>query len=158
MKKKLIKVFILILIAVPVVAFVFYQSQVYLGEQAIDATGLKKIPYAEALVQSEKDKRYVLADMSAIWCPACRKLNRDVLADSNVKTVINQHYIYTRLEYETDEGKQFMQRHDLKGFPTLLILDSKGKKVWQLPLTFEPELFIDYLNDFNELKKADELV
>jgi len=158
MKKKLIKVFTLIAIAVPVVALVFYQSQVYLGEQAIKATGLNKMSYSEALIQAEKDKRFVLVDMSAIWCPACRKLNREVLVKDSVKAVINQHYIYTRLEYETDEGKQFMQRHGLKGFPTLLILDSKGNKIWQLPLTFDPELFIEYLNDFIELKKADELV
>lgn len=158
MKKKLVKIFILLSIAVLIVAIVFYQSQLYLGQQAIDATGLNKMSYQDALALADKDQRYVLADMSAIWCPACRKLNREVLADGNVKNVIKEHYIYTRLEYETDEGKQFMQRHGLKGFPTLLILDSTGNKLWQLPLTFDPELFIDYLKDFIELKKADELV
>lgn len=152
MNKKWLKRALISLAVVIAAYYAFFAVLTHLGEEALEATGLHSTELSEALSRAEKSNRYILADMSAIWCPTCRKLDQKIFSNEKVKQVISEHYIFTRLEYETEQGKAFMKRHGLKGFPTLLILDKNEKKLLQLPLTFDPELFIDYLTDFIEMK------
>jgi thiol:disulfide interchange protein len=34
--------------------------------------------------------------MSAIWCPSCRKLDKQVFSDEQVKIQLNQDFVYAR--------------------------------------------------------------
>jgi len=154
MNKQLLRWALGFIIVILSVYIIFFEVQTYLGEQALEATGLERTEFKEALIQAKEKKQFILADMSAIWCPSCRKLDKQVFSNQAVKKVIEDHYIFTRLEYESKQGKAFMQKYDIKGFPTILILDGDGKKHFVLPPTYDPELFIDYLNDFIELQSA----
>lgn len=119
--------------------------QSHLGQKAIDATGLEILSLDAALAQSKQTGKPVLADLSAIWCPSCRKLDSVVLADEAVKAKIQSKYLFARIEYESDEGQAFMKRHQLRGFPNLLTLDSDGNQLKRIPLTFSPEIFLEAL-------------
>ena len=152
MNKKIIKKLLTLIILLLAAWYIFFEVQTYLGKQALEATGLKSTELTVALVQAKKENKFILAEMSAIWCSTCRKLDQKVFSDEKVKQVIAKNYIFTRMEYETKEGKAFMKKHAIRGFPTLLILDDEANKVLQLPLTFDAELFIDYLNDFVEMR------
>ena len=116
--------------------------QSYLGQQAIDHTGLELLTLEQALNVAKSSNKLVLADMSAIWCPACRKLDKQVFSDENVKTQLNQNFVYARIEYESPEGESFMQNYQVTGFPTLLVLNSDGEKLVQLPINYEPLPFL----------------
>ncbi|WP_293761239.1 thioredoxin family protein [uncultured Paraglaciecola sp.] len=116
--------------------------QGYLGQQAIDATGLESITLEEALQVAKRSNKLVLADMSAIWCPACRKLDEQVFSNERVKTQLKQDFVYVRIEYESPEGKSFMQNYQVTGFPTLLVLNTKAEKLIQLPINYEPLPFL----------------
>jgi thiol:disulfide interchange protein len=116
--------------------------QGYLGQQAIDATGLESITLEEALQVAKHSNKLVLADMSAIWCPACRKLDEQVFSNERVKTQLKQDFVYVRIEYESPEGKSFMQNYQVTGFPTLLVLNTKAEKLIQLPIDYEPLPFL----------------
>jgi len=152
MNKKIIKKLLTLIILLLAAWYIFFEVQTYLGKQALEATGLKSTELTVALVQAKKENKFILAEMSAIWCSTCRKLDQKVFSDEKVKQVIAKNYIFTRMEYETKEGKAFMKKHAIRGFATLLILDDEANKVLQLPLTFDAELFIDYLNDFVEMR------
>ena len=116
--------------------------QTYLGQQAIDDTGLKVLTLEQALEIAKNSNKLVLADMSAIWCPSCRKLDKQVFSDEQVKTQLNQDFVYARIEYDSSEGEAFMQRYQVTGFPTLLILNSNAEKLVQLPINYEPPPFL----------------
>ncbi len=116
--------------------------QGYLGQQAIDATGLESITLEEALQVAKRSNKLVLADMSAIWCPACRKLDEQVFSNERVKTQLKQDFVYVRIEYESPEGKSFMQNYQVTGFPTLLVLNTRAEKLIQLPINYEPLPFL----------------
>jgi len=116
--------------------------QSYLGQQAIDHTGLELLTLEQALNVAKSSNKLVLADMSAIWCPACRKLDKQVFSDENVKTQLNQNFVYARIEYESPEGESFMQNYQVTGFPTLLVLNADGEKLVQLPINYEPLPFL----------------
>jgi thiol:disulfide interchange protein len=120
--------------------------QSYFGQQAIDGTGLVVLSLDDALVKAERENKLVLADMSAIWCPTCRRLDKEVFSDESVKSVINDQYVFARIEYESEQGKAFMQKYKVHGFPTLLVLNAEGNKMGQLPLTFVPSEFVKLID------------
>lgn len=133
-------------LALPIlVYFGNVELQSYLGRQAIENTGLTINGFEDALALATKENKLVLADMSAVWCPTCRKLDQEVFANEQVKAAIEGKYIFSRIEYESKEGEAFMQKYQISGFPTVLIIDAKGNKLKKLPLTFSPETFISQL-------------
>ena len=115
--------------------------QTHLGEQALEEMGLPTFSLQEAIKKAQQENKMVIADMSAIWCGTCRKLDKDVLSSPEVQAVINENYIFARIEYDTPEGDAFMARYQVAGFPTLLVLDNNGEVKKHLNLTFDPKQF-----------------
>ena len=58
-----------------------------------------------------------------------------------MRSLIDERYIFVRVEYESDEGKMFRERYGVKGFPKLLVIDAEGNLVAQLPTTYDPAVF-----------------
>ena len=127
------------------VYFINVEVQSYLGRKALSETGLTVNSLPAALEKAERGEKLVLVDVSAIWCATCRKLDREVFADRAVKAEIERGFVFSRLEYETEEGREFIEARNVKGFPTLWVLDEKGKTLKQLYVTFDPSEFIDQL-------------
>lgn len=125
--------------------FINVEVQTRLGEKALAETGLTGLSLQEALSTAQKPDKKVLVNMSAIWCPTCRKLDKEVFGNAAVKAAINKNYVFSRIEYESEEGEKFMEKYQVHGFPTLLILDTNGKKIKQLDLLFNPQDFIQQL-------------
>ena len=123
------------------VYFVHVEYQTWRGEQALTATALDFKPLDAALAASKASGKPVLADFSAIWCPACRRLHAEVFTDPAVKTAIARGYELSRIDYESAEAPAFMARYAVSGFPTLLLLDGEGRLLRRLPLSFDPAMF-----------------
>lgn len=121
------------------------ELQTYLGRQALAEVKLDTQPLNQALAMAKTQDKLVLADMSAIWCGTCRKLDQEVFADDQVKTAIERDYVFSRIEYESPEGKAFAERYQVRGLPTVLVLDARGEIVQHLPLTFDPQSFINLI-------------
>ena len=130
--------FALILVAV---YFINVEVQTYLGNKALKATGLENIEINAAMDQARDQSKYVLANVSAIWCPSCRTLDREVFSDEAVQREIRERFVFSRIEYESEEGQRFMAQYALTGFPNLLVIDPDGKLIKQLPVTSDPERF-----------------
>lgn len=128
--------------------------QSYLGQQAIDETGLEILSLEQALKVAKGSNKLVLADMSAIWCPSCRKLDKQVFSDKGVQTQMSQDFVYARIEYDSAEGESFMQHYQVSGFPTLLVLNPEGEKLVQLPVSYEPLPFMATLKKVIEVSRV----
>lgn len=122
--------------------FIMVEVQTWLGKKALAATGLVSLPLEDALAQAEVENKLVLADMSAIWCPSCRALDKNVFGDPAVKDAITGDFVFSRIEYESPEGEAFMERYNVRRFPTLLLLRPNGEMVRHLPTTTDPEVFL----------------
>jgi thiol:disulfide interchange protein len=125
--------------------FINVEVQSYFGRQALEKTGLQRFTLDEALTKATAENKQVLVDVSAIWCPNCRRLDNDVFANESVKKVINEKFVFARLEYESPEGTEFLEKHNTNGFPNLWLLDNKGNAIKQLRVTFNAEEFIKQL-------------
>lgn len=148
MKKPLssiIRAVIFLAAAVGLAYFGNLKYQAHLGQKAIDSTGLNALALDEAIALSKKSGKPVLANLSAIWCPSCRRLDTEVLSSEAVVQKIQSDYHYARVEYDSNEGKGFMERHQLSGFPNLIVLDGQGTAMHRIPLSFSPEPFLSSL-------------
>jgi len=117
------------------------QLQTFLGHRALAATGLEVLDLESGLNAAAVSDKLVLADLSAIWCSSCRTFDRKVLADEEVRALIDESFIFVRVEYESDEGKLFRERYGVNGFPKLLVIDAEGNLIAQLPTTYDPVVF-----------------
>lgn len=115
--------------------------QTRLGQQALAATQLDFQPLATALARAKVENKPVLADFSAIWCPTCRALHSTVFMDPAVKAAIAKGYVLSRIDYESPEAPAFMQKYEVSGFPTLLVLDGDGKLLRRLPVVLDARAF-----------------
>jgi len=120
--------------------------QTYFGHQALSKISFDIYQLEVALAKADAHDKLVIADMSAIWCPTCRKLDKTIFANDNVKKAIEQDFVFARVEYDSAQGKAFMQKYKVTGFPVLLVLNRDGEKLTRLPLTFDANEFIGNLN------------
>lgn len=130
--------------------FAHLELQSYLGKQALAKTAFPDIQFEAALTQASKHNKYVFANLTAIWCPSCRRLDQTVFSNESVQESIKKQFVYTRVDYDTPQGKQFMERYGYNSFPTLLVINANGKLIKRLPLTFNPETFIRQLEPFRD--------
>ncbi len=133
------------MLVLAVIAFGYFGSielQSYWGRQAVAKTGLEAYGLQEAFLKAKKENKSVFVDVSAIWCGTCRRLDNEVFANRAVKEVLNENYVFVRLEYETAEGQRFIKERDVTGFPNLWILNSDGQNIRRLRVTFDPADFI----------------
>lgn len=145
MKKRLApKVIVKELAVLGTIVFIAYfgnqHLQAWLGQRAIDNTEFEAISFNEALSQAQAQNKPVLVDFAAIWCGACRKLDNAVFAKPDIHALIESKYVFTRLEYESDDRK-FFEQYGVDRFPTLMVLNADGEVIKRLSVTLDPEQF-----------------
>jgi thioredoxin-related protein len=134
--------YIFLLIAVPTAVYLInVEVQSYLGRQALADTGLVSMNLSDAVSRARAEDKMVLVYVSAIWCSNCRRLDTEVFSDERVKAEIAKDFVFSRLEYESDEGQRFLEEREVSGFPTLWLLDGEGKTVKRLRVTYDPNEF-----------------
>ncbi len=124
--------------------------QSYWGQEAVNNFAFPIYSLEQAKEIAHRDNKLVIADYSAIWCPSCRKLGKEVFSDKTIAKTINKNFVYARLDYDTPEGESFAKKHGLAGFPRVLVLETSGEKIVEMPLTFNP---LEY--EFNLTKVLD---
>lgn len=121
----------ILVLAIAAVAgyFVNVEVQSYYGRQALARAALENHSLEEALKKARAENKLVLVDVAAIWCPVCRRLDNEIFANPQVKEKINEEYVFSRLEYESPEGTEFLEKNNAEGFPNLWLLDGDGNVV-----------------------------
>jgi thioredoxin-related protein len=79
-----------------------------------------------ALGRANATKRMVLLDIYAPWCGYCRKLQRDVYPSAEVRKE-SAKFVLVRINGE--EHPRVMRQYGVRGFPTVILLDSGGKEM-----------------------------
>lgn len=66
---------------------------------------------------------------TAPWCNTCHLMEDNVLSDSLVSSYSNKHYMSFKVNVQSFEGYDIKNKYKVQVFPTILILNSKGKKL-----------------------------
>ncbi len=88
--------------------------------------------YDVALKQAADQKKFLVIDISASWCGYCRKMAREVYPDREFVEFSRAH-VFMRLFSDTDaEGRRLARRFNVRGYPTIVVLNIKGEEVGRL--------------------------
>ena len=93
-------------------------------------------PFTPArLAQAAKEGRPVLVDVRADWCPPCRRLEADTFPHPQVQAALRN---FTALRVDVTQGappeaREHLMQWRVRGVPTLLFFDAKGR--WRKELT-----------------------
>ena len=120
--------------AVVILAF----APVFSLRAAADAN-LWQTNYKQALAQAAKENKQVLLDFTGSdWCPYCIQMDREVLSKSQFENFASKNLVLVKLDYprrkklppsEMQQNDQLQQQYSIEGYPTYVLLDSRGKEV-----------------------------
>jgi len=98
--------------------------------------------YDKALAQAKTEKKMVLLDFTGSdWCGWCIKLDKEVFAKPEFKSYAKDNLVLVEVDFPQgkrqtkklkEQNEKLKQEHGIKGYPTIIVLNSEGKKVGQL--------------------------
>ncbi len=103
----------------------------------------------EALKLAKAENKLIFLDLYATWCGPCKMLDKNTFPDKAVGDFYNKNFINIHLDGEKGEGLMLARQYQIKGYPTLLFIDSNGKAVLHTAGYRGPE---DFLNLGQEVK------
>ena len=101
--------------------------------QIYDPTVNAEMQVNQALAKASKEGKHVMLQIGGNWCIWCVRLNAFEHADPKIDSLIKADYILVHLNY-SPENKNFEMLKKLEfpqrfGFPVLVILDAKGRRL-----------------------------
>jgi thioredoxin-related protein len=86
-----------------------------------------------ALKVAQQQKKHVLIQVGGNWCSWCIMLNKFYTTDYQLDSTIKANYVLIHLNYsEENKNLETLKKLDFPqrfGFPVLVILDAKGKRI-----------------------------
>jgi thiol-disulfide isomerase/thioredoxin len=80
---------------------------------------------AAALAEAQRTGKRVFADFETTWCGPCKQMDQWIYTAADVVTAATETGVIT-VKLDGDEQKELVKRYEVKGYPTLLLLDAKG--------------------------------
>ena len=97
--------------------------------------------YSDAISLSQTTSKPILILFTGSgWCPACMKLERDVLTRPEFAQAVAQHFVFLKAEFPdysesavmASPYKPLMDRYQVKVFPTFVAINSQGEQLFKV--------------------------
>ena len=110
--------------------------------------------YKKAQEEAKAGHKFLLLNFTGSdWCGWCIKFDRDVLSKPEFKDFAQNNLVLVELDFPRakpqppevrKQNRELAQQYEVAGFPTIVVLDSDGQKLWQYDGYFPggPEAFI----------------
>lgn len=95
--------------------------------------------YNDALALAAKQDRMVLLDFTGSdWCPPCMKLHEDIFEKPEFSAFAKDKLVTVMLDFPRSksldaqvkkQNEALAKKYGVEGFPTLILLTSKGKEI-----------------------------
>jgi protein disulfide-isomerase len=113
--------------------------------------------YDKALAKAKAEKKMVVLDFTGSdWCGWCIKLDKEVFSQKEFKDYAKENLVLVELDFPQgkklskkvkEQNEKLKTEHSVRGFPTIIVLNSEGQKVGQLGyMAGGPAPFIEKLN------------
>lgn len=84
--------------------------------------------YTLALSEAKKSNKLIFIDFGAKWCPPCIRLEHEVFNTGEFRA-LKKDYILLNLDVDLESNNELMQKHSVKAFPSLVIVNAQGKEL-----------------------------
>lgn len=87
----------------------------------------------KAIVQAQKEHKYVMLQVGGNWCIWCTRFHYTVTHNDTLQALMDQHYVFVPVNYDKNNAQDalwaelgYPQRF---GFPVFVILDQEGHRI-----------------------------
>jgi thiol:disulfide interchange protein DsbD len=97
-----------------------------------------------ARTQAIRENRPVLIDFTAAWCGACKELDKFTFAEKTVGTEMGR-FVAIKVDATNNDDPAIvdtMGRYQVRGLPTVIVFDSRGKEALRFTEFVPPERFL----------------
>jgi thioredoxin-related protein len=133
MKRRFIAVLVLLSI---LSAFAMTQDKAKAKEEAsqrekFDPARDSEKDLKAAIDLASKTNKNILLDVGGEWCSWCHKLDKFFQDNKDVAGYLHANYIVVKVNYSKEnKNEKFLSKYpEVKGYPHLFVLDSKGKLI-----------------------------
>lgn len=98
----------------------------------------------EMFAKAEQENKLIFVDVYASWCGPCKLLKKKTFPDKEVGTYFNNKFVNMTFDGEKGEGIAIAKKYNVKAYPTLLVIDSKGNVVATTLGYMTPEKLLEF--------------
>ena len=115
--------------------------------------------YDKALAKAKAENKMVVLDFTGSdWCGWCMKLDKEVFSKKEFKDYAKENLVLVEVDFPRgkqqskklkEQNEKLKNEHSVRGYPTIIVLNSEGQKVGQLGyMAGGPAPFVEKLNGF----------
>jgi thioredoxin-related protein len=113
--------------------------------------------YKKAQQEATAANKFLLLDFTGSdWCGWCRKFDKEILSQPQFKDYARENLVLLEVDFPRakpqsvelrKQNQELAQQYEVQGFPTIVVLNGNGQKVWQYDGYFPdgPDAFIAQL-------------
>jgi thioredoxin-related protein len=116
--------------------------------------------FEKAKAKAKAENKYILLDFSGSdWCIWCQRLNQEVFSQQPFKDFAKDNLVTVVVDVPgngqvSEETQMLLQQFQVRGFPTVYILDPSGKPIEKTGYRRGgPQAYVDYLKRVIEADK-----
>jgi thioredoxin-related protein len=81
--------------------------------------------WKSALAHAAERKQPLIAMFSAVWCPPCKTMKKEVLTQPAIQQKLNA---WTAVYIDEASNRELLEKFKIEGFPTFVFLNSAGEE------------------------------
>ena len=102
----------------------------------------------ELQTKAGKEKKPYIVDFYTDWCGYCKKLDATTFRDPNVVEMMNSGFITYKLNAEKRVGRSMARKHQVKGYPTLIIFNHDHTVLKIVPGYYGAQDFLNIIKPY----------
>ena len=103
----------------------------------------------------DNDEKIILVDFETESCVWCDRLDADTFTDQKVIDFAKQNLISKKIDAEKGDGPKQKKKYRVRGYPTILFLDSQGVEIDRIVGYRPPE---EFLSELNRIKNGENTI
>lgn len=152
--KKIMTVVLGALFACQAMPITAQQPGTMMGNQAMASGQINWIAnYQDAVRQAQATSKPILILFTGTgWCPACMKLEREVLKNPQFAQAVGDKFIFVRADFGpggmgNSPNSSLLSRYNVDSFPTMIVVDANGQRLFNIDYKMGgPEAYIRDIN------------
>jgi thioredoxin-related protein len=119
--------------------------------------------YKKAQQEAKASNKFLLLDFTGSdWCIWCKKLEKEILSQARFKDYARENLVLLEVDFPRaklqsaelrKQNQELAQQYRVEGFPTIVVLNGDGQKLWQYDGYF-PEGATAFIAQLEKLRKG----